>query len=32
MLGERMAQVEGKLEFLGRCITRRNEPPPDSAE
>ena len=31
-LGERVARVEGKLEFLERCITRRNEPPPDPAE
>ncbi len=31
-LGERMARVEGKLEFLERYITRQNEPPPAAAE
>ena len=31
-LGERMARVEGKLEFLERYITRQNEPPPAPAE
>lgn len=31
-LGERMARVEGKLEFLERFITRQNEPPPAPAE
>lgn len=31
-LGERVAQVDGKLEFLYRFITRQNEPPPAAAE
>ena len=31
-LGERMARVEGKLEFLERYITRQNEPPLAPAE
>ena len=31
-LGERMARVEGKLEFLECYITRQNEPPPAPAE
>ena len=31
-LGERVAQVDGKLEFLYRFITRQNEPPPAPAE
>lgn len=31
-LGERVAQVDGKLEFLCRFITRQNEPPPVAAE
>ena len=31
-LGERMARVEGKLEFLEHYITRQNEPPPAAAE
>ncbi len=31
-LGERMARVEGKLEFLEHYITRQNEPPPAPAE
>ncbi len=31
-LGERMARVKGKLEFLERYITRQNEPPPAAAE
>ncbi len=32
LLGERMAWVEGKLEFVERYITRRNEPSPAPAE
>ena len=32
VLGERVAQVDGKLEFLYRFITRQNEPPPAAAE
>ena len=31
-LGERVARVEGKLDFLEGFITRRNEPPPAPAE
>ncbi|MCY4502245.1 MAG: hypothetical protein OXE57_11865 [Alphaproteobacteria bacterium] len=31
-LGERVAQVDGKLEFLYRFITRQNEPPAAPAE
>ena len=31
-LGERMARVEGKLEFLEHYITRQNEPPLAPAE
>ena len=31
-LGERMARVEGKLEFLEHFITRQNEPPPVAGE
>ena len=31
-LGERVARVEGKLEFLEHYITRQNEPPPAPAE
>ena len=31
-LGERMARVEGKLEFLEHYITRQNAPPPAAAE
>ena len=31
-LGERVAQVDGKLKFLCRSITRQNEPPPAAAE
>ena len=31
-LGERVAQIDGKLEFLYRFITRQNEPPPAAAE
>ena len=31
-LGARVAQVDGKLEFLHRFITCQNEPPPAAAE
>lgn len=31
-LSERVARVEGKLEFLEHYITRQNEPPPAPAE
>ena len=31
-LGERLARVEGKLEFLEHYITRQNEPPLAPAE
>ena len=31
-LGERVALIDGKLEFLYRFITRQNEPPPAAAE
>ena len=31
-LGERMARVEGKLEFLEHFITRQNEPPPAAGD
>ena len=31
-LGERVAQIDGKLEFLYRFVTYQNEPPPAAAE
>ena len=31
-LGERVARVDGKLDFLYRFVTRQNEPPPAPAE